>query len=113
MRNILFVSLCICLTTFGSAFADCPSADITGDCTVDINDLSLLCSWWLSVDPAIPDGDFEMGSHFENYSNEKPVHSVSVDSFSMGEKEIETRYYNFFLNQEYDAGNIKVENGVV
>jgi hypothetical protein len=69
------------------AFADCPSADRTGDCFVDFedfaviganwpngydwNDVNTLANQWLTTDPCvpddmvyIPDGEFVMGDHF-------------------------------------------------
>ena len=119
MRIPLAVSLCLWLFS-GVVLAECPSADLTGDCAVDFYDLASVSEQWLSSDPCtpddmvyIPDGYFEMGSHFEQYSNELPVHNVSVDYFYLSKYEITKQQYCDFLNQQYDACDIKVEEGVV
>jgi len=97
------------------------SADLTGDCFVDHQDLALMANQWLTTDPCIPDdmlripgGTFEMGDNFnEGYSVELPVHTVTLDSFYMGKYEITNRQYCDYLNSAYDANDIKIEGGIV
>ena len=126
MKRHTIVIVGVVLFSIGSAwvttFAGCPSADLTGDCFVDIEDFAVFASQWLSSDPNIPDdmvyipgGEFEMGNHFdpdEGWGNELPVHAVLVDAFFMSTCEITNSQYCDFLNSAYPA-QLKVVNGVV
>ena len=127
----------LCLIISPEAVADCPPADITGDCFVDLedfavigaqwlsvydwNDVNTLVNQWLTTDPCvpndmayIPDGEFDMGDHFaEGYLDELPVHAVLLDAFFMGTCEITNQQYCDYLNSAYDACDIKVDGGIV
>jgi len=131
---VIIVGLCLINST--KILADCPSADITGDCFIDFedfavigaqwlngcdcNDLNTLANQWLTTDPCvpddmvyIPDGEFEMGDHFsEGISSELPVHAVLLDSFFMGKYEVTNRQYCDFLNSASGTG-IYVNAGIV
>jgi len=119
------------------AFADCPSADLTGDCFVDFEDFSVMAAqwpegydWtdvntlatqWLTGYPNIPDdmvylhgGEFEMGDHFGcGRSDELPVHAVLVGSFFMSKYEVTNQQYCDYLNDASSSSQIKVVNGRV
>ncbi len=59
-------------------------------------------------------GSFQMGDSFsEGNSNERPVHTVTLDSFYMGKYEITNGQYCDFLNWADDNGWITVTSGVV
>ena len=103
------------------AFAGCPSADLTGDCFVDLEDFAVFANQWLTGDPDVPDdmvyipyGGFEMGDHFdpEGRTDELPVHGVLLDAFFMSKYEITNQQYCDYLNSAYPA-QIKVEGGLV
>ena len=109
---------------FASTFslAACPSADITGDCFVDLEDFAIVAGQWLlgapcAPDPCVPEGrafitegECEMGDHHgEGEPDETPVHSVYVDSFSVSRYEITNQQYCDYLNSAYDASDIKVD----
>jgi hypothetical protein len=49
MKKILTLSLCVWFITSGFAFAACPSADLTGDCFVNLKDFALMANLWLTV----------------------------------------------------------------
>lgn len=76
---------------------------------------------WLTTDPSIPqdmayipDGSFQMGDSFgEGYSDEFPVHTVTVDAFFMSKYEITNGQYKDFLNSAYSQGLIAVNSSVV
>jgi len=101
----------------GAAIADCPSADLTGDCVVDFEDFAVMAAQWLTTDPCvpddmayIPDGTFEMGDSLgdemgdslsEGWSTELPVHTVTLDSFFMSKFEITNQQYCDYLNSAY------------
>ena len=97
----------------------CPKADLNGDCFVDLADFALMASLWLTGQKylpvpedmvLIPAGTFQMGGEF---FGEYPVHTVTLDSFYMGQYEITNQQYCDFLNDAY-PGQIKVEdNGLV
>jgi formylglycine-generating enzyme required for sulfatase activity len=66
-----------------------------------------------TVDPCmipISGGEFLMGDHFDvgDTNNEKPIHSVYVDSFYMGIKEVTNRQYCNYLNSAKSQGLIEV-----
>ena len=102
------------------ALADCPSADLTGECFVDFEDFALMANQWLTGAPNIPDdmvyipyGGFEMGDHFaEGNSDELPLHPVLLDSFFMGKYEVTNAQYCAYLNSAFGTG-IYFSGGVV
>ncbi|MHC4214990.1 MAG: formylglycine-generating enzyme family protein [Planctomycetota bacterium] len=137
IRAILTLMLIICIGSGSSVIADCPSADLTGDCFVDgldfavlasqwlngydWNDVNTLANQWLTTNPCvpddmvyIPDGEFVMGDHFdpEGYPDELPLHDVLLDAFFMSKYEITNSQYCDYLNSAY-PGQIKVVSGVV
>ncbi len=97
----------LCLINSPVVLADCPSADLTGDCFVDFEDFALMAKQWLTTDPCvpdemvyIPDGNFVMGDHFspEGYDDELPVHAVLLDAFFMSKYKITNQQYCDYLN---------------
>jgi sulfatase modifying factor 1 len=118
MRNKILV-LTAFLFSAGLCLAACPSADLTGDCFVDYEDFALMAAQWLTCDPCIPNdmayipnGEFQMGDSFsEGCSYERPVHTVTLDSYFMGKYEITNRQYCDYLNSA--LGLITVTSGVV
>jgi len=55
-----------------------------------------------------------MGDHHgDGYSDELPLHTVSLDSFSKSKFEITNRQYCDYLNSAILAGDIKVAGGIV
>ncbi len=133
-RPVLAVLACLYLAQ--SAPAACPSADLNGDCFIDLRDFALLAAeWptsdftditlmvadWLAPDPCvaddmvfIPGGTFEMGDSFaEGDAYELPVHTVTVDSFYMGKYEVTNEEYCDYLNSALSEGLITVTDGVV
>jgi formylglycine-generating enzyme len=100
--------------------AACPSADLTGDCYVDLEDLAVLAGQWLMGNRIpedmvpIPAGTFQMGDSFsEAYSDERPVHTVTLSSFYTSKYEITNGQYCEFLNSALSQGLITVSGGVV
>ncbi len=66
----------------------------------------------------IPGGEFEMGDHHdlgnvEHESDEIPIHTVQIDSFSIGITEITNAQYCSYLNSAISQGNIEVREGLV
>ena len=64
----------------------------------------------------IASGTFEMGDTFsdsEGSSDERPVHTVTLDSFYMGRCEVTNRQYCDYLNSALSQGLITVTNGRV
>ncbi len=133
-KKIWSILLIVFLFSGDSGLVACPSADITGDCFVDFddfavigdqwlnlydwNDVNTLASQWLTTDPCvpddmvyIPDGEFEMGDHFEEGSPTLSfLHAVFLDAFFMGTCEITNQQYCDYLNSAY-PGQIKVVGG--
>ncbi|MCX5684547.1 MAG: DUF1566 domain-containing protein, partial [Planctomycetota bacterium] len=66
----------------------------------------------------IPEGSFVMGDHF-NYTDpahptdEKPLHTVSIDAFYMGTYDITNLEYCDYLNSALAQGLIEVRSGLV
>jgi sulfatase modifying factor 1 len=121
MRRQSILVLTALLFSAGLCLAACPSADLTGDCFVDYEDFALMAAQWLTTDPCIPDdmayipdGTFEMGDNLgDGYSDELPVHTVTVDSFYMGKYEVTNGQYCDYLNSALGQGLITVTNGRV
>jgi formylglycine-generating enzyme required for sulfatase activity len=111
----------VVITISGSfCLADCPSADLTGDCFVDFEDFALMAAQWLTTEPCIPDdfvyipdGYFQMGDSFsEGSSDELPVHTVQLDSFAIGKFEVTNQQYCEYLNSALGS-SIYVSGGTV
>lgn len=107
----MVVTLLVCGT---HAHASNP-ADINNDGKVDFLDLAIVAENWLWIAPPqdmvlIPAGEFDMGDHYGvGDSDEKPVHTVYVDSFYMSKYEITNSQFCDFLN----SVDVKVVSGVV
>ena len=121
-KSFIYVSLVVFVLSGGPALADCPSADLTGDCFVDFEDFALMANQWLTTDPCvpddmayIPDGNFVMGDHFspEGHSDELPLHPVLLDAFFMSKYETTNSQYCDYLNDANSLGLIEVRRGVV
>ena len=114
------ISLIVFLFSGSWATADCPSADLTGDRFVDFENFALMASQWLTTDPRIPPdmvyiagGTFQMGDPFsEGDLDERPVHTVTLDSFYMGKYEVTYAQYCQYLNSALGS-SIYVFGGVV
>jgi formylglycine-generating enzyme required for sulfatase activity len=97
----------------------CNWTDINHDAQVDFGDFAFFARHWLEVVipqdmVLIPGGEFQMGdSKNEGYTDELPVHTVTLDSFYMGKYEITNQQYCAFLNWADDNGWITVTSGIV
>jgi sulfatase modifying factor 1 len=98
----------------------CPTADMNGDCYVDLEDFAVLASQWLTGFHipydfvALPGGTFYMGDTFnEGLSDERPVHTVELNSFYMCRYEVTNKEYCAYLNSSYQSGLIDVIDGTV
>ncbi len=123
----ILISLIVIAISGNFALAACPSADLTGDCFVDFDDFAVMSAQWLTGDPCdpcdpcipddmalIPAGTFQMGDNLgDGYSDELPVHTVTVDSFYMGRCEVTNQQYCDYLNSAESQGLITVSSGVV
>lgn len=93
------------------------------DGRIDLQDFSVVAQDWLksmmeddSLDDmvSIPAGTFQMGDHKnEGATDERPVHTITVNSVAMGKYEISHGLYCAFLNSALQQGLITVTNGVV
>lgn len=66
----------------------------------------------------IPEGDFVMGDHHglgggEHANDEIPLHTVRLESFSIGVTEVTTEQYVAFLDGALAAGTVEVVGGMV
>ncbi|MHC4212829.1 MAG: formylglycine-generating enzyme family protein [Planctomycetota bacterium] len=138
IRAILALAVVLFIVSGSSVIADCPSADLTGDCFVDFqdfavigaqflngydwNDVNTLANQWLTTDPCvsddmvyIPDGTFVMGDHFspEGWEDSLPLHDVLVDAFFMSKYEITNSQCCDYLNAANSLGLIEVRSGIV
>ena len=63
---------------------------------------------------AIGDGTFQMGFTFgENAADERPEHTVTLNSFHMGKYEITNGQYAEFLKSALSSGTIYMDDGIV
>ena len=120
---IWVVVIGLCLSNSQTAIAACPSADLTGDCKVTLADFVMFASQWLSEGVPGPDGigfviipagTFQMGDPFsEDGDDERPVHTVTLDSFKMSRYPITNGQYCEYLNSAKNTGYIMVHEDVV
>jgi len=100
----------------GESAASIDTSTFTVDRSRPINPVEII---WDFVTPPedmvlVPGGTFQMGDNFnEGYSDELPVHTVTVDSFYMGKHEITNQQYCQYLNSVLSQGLITVTSGVV
>ena len=47
----------------------------------------------------VPDGDFTMGSDSSSFANERPVHTVSLDSYWIDQTEVTNAMFGVFVDQ--------------
>ena len=115
-KAVICLSVCLLALSASPILADCPSADLTGDCFVDLADFTALAHQWLSGDPNIPadmayipGGGFEMGDHHDGVeAHERPLHPVLLDPFFMGRYEVTNQQYADFLNSALASGSVYV-----
>lgn len=90
----LFVILVV-LTGSVYVYAQCPSADLTGDCRVDMADLAVMATEWMREGTPLPDDMvFVPGGGF---SYQKWSYAF-VDDFAIGRYEVTLHEYCEFLN---------------
>ena len=114
------ILICAILMLSASTYAECPTADLSGDCFVGLADLAVMAIQWMTegardiVLVDIPAGTFQMGDSFdpEVAREALPVHSVTLDSFKMSKYEITNQQYCDYLNSAYPA-QLKVVSGLV
>jgi sulfatase modifying factor 1 len=123
-RKVLLKSLAILIsvviTISGDfAFADCPSADLNGDCFVDYEDFAVMAAQWLSGERIPEDmilirgGTFRMGDNLgDGWLDELPVHWVTLDSFCMGRCEVTKGQYCDYLNSTFGSSTY-ISGGIV
>lgn len=97
----------------------CAGCDLNLSGEVDWPDVQIIADTWLRETQhtpedmvPIPGGTFEMGDNLAS-SDERPVHTVTVDSFYMGEFEVTNQQYCDYLNSAQSQGLITVTDGVV
>jgi formylglycine-generating enzyme required for sulfatase activity len=62
----------------------------------------------------IPGGTFDMGCHDTlGTDDELPIHSVTLDSFWIGNLTVTNEQYCAYLNSAYHQGTIEVRQGLV
>jgi formylglycine-generating enzyme required for sulfatase activity len=100
----------------GESATSIDTCTFTVDRSEPINPVEIV---WHYVTPPedmvfIPGGTFAMGDNFnEGVSSERPVHTVTVDSFYMGKYELTNGQYCDYLNSAMSQGIIRVTSGVV
>jgi formylglycine-generating enzyme required for sulfatase activity len=95
------------------------AADIDNSGDVNFPDFAILANNWGWTCPPpemvlVPGGSFQMGDSFaEGDSVERPVHTVTLDSFYVGKYEVTNSQYCQYLNSALGQGLITVTSGVV
>jgi formylglycine-generating enzyme required for sulfatase activity len=117
--SVLAAVLTAVLCISSNVLVACPSGDLTYDCFVDMEDFAVIAGQWLTGNHlpsdmvSIPAGSFQMGDSFvEGNSEERPVHTVTVDAFSMGKYEVTNQQYCAFLNSALGT-SVYESSGVV
>lgn len=115
MKTSILVSLVILFST--SVYAQCPTADLTGDCRVDLADFALIASQWLTEGiPVDPENIIwvyidDLGTGMEDpYGN--PINHGGFTG-EMSKYETTNAQYSQFLNSALADGLIVVHEGSV
>jgi len=95
------ISLALFVFIGNTAFAGCPSADVSGDCRVDLEDFAIVASQWLDEGDSDPDGMVWVYINELNFTGE------------MSKYETTNAQYAEYLNSALDAGEITVYSNVV
>jgi len=115
-KTFIIVSLIVFLFSGGSSLAACPSADLNGDCRVDMDDFAIMASQWLDEFHPDPNGmewvyieDDGSGMKDENGD------PISMGGFNgyMSKYETTNAQYCQFLNAALASGDIYVSNNRV
>ncbi len=104
MRKDLFVSISLIVFLFSGSFvlAACPSADLTGDCRVDLEDFSIMASEWLTQGVPDPDGMVWV------YIDDPGARDHEGFTGEMSKYETTNAQYCQFLNAALASGDITV-----
>lgn len=70
--QLIVLSVILLFTTPAEANLECPSADLTGDCYVDLADLAVMAEQWLTGEPSI------YNKEFWNRQQMAQFHSIEV-----------------------------------
>lgn len=107
-KNLLIhISLIVFLFSGGWAFADCPSADLTGDCRVDFEDFALMASQWLVELHSDPNGMVWVDINDPGVAGHEPFIG------QMSKYETTNAQYCEFLNAALASGDIIVDANIV
>ena len=105
----IFISFVVLTISGGLALADCPSADLTGDCIVDFNDFAIMASQWLVEGEPLP---ILNGMTWVSVSDPGvPGHEGFIGE--MGKYETTNAQYCQFLNAALASGDIIVGADIV
>lgn len=98
--------------------AVCDFAEV-GQGRIDAADFAVMAALWKFTIPDpnifvyIPAGQFEMGDHHDAMTNARPIHQVQLDSFYISKYQATNSQYCTFLNDAFENGQIKVDDGKV
>ena len=113
MRNIS-VTICVmviglCLINSPVVLAECPSADLTGDCFVDFEDFALMASQWLDAGEPLPvlNGMTWVSISDPGVDGHEPFNG------EMGKYETTNAQYCEYLNAAMDSNDITVSGNYV
>ncbi len=106
MRNvrmtIWLMVVCLCLINSPAVLAECPSADLSGDCFVGLADLAIMASQWMT------EGTFPPPSITWVYINDPGVSGHEGFTGEMSKYETTNAQYCQFLNAALASGDVVV-----
>ena len=113
--GLILVCVIPLLSTFGHA--ECPSADLTGDCRVDLADLAVMARQWLTEGVPVDPGNLVWVSIDDSGAGMKDSYGnpISRGGFTgeMSRYETTNAQYCEYLNAALDDHLIKVSNNLV
>ena len=101
------ILLCAIVMLGSSVYAVdfCPSADLTGDCFVNLADLAVMARHWLTGRISIPDDMVPVPAGAFGYQNADPDNYIFVLDFAIGKYEVTVAAWCEFLNDGDPDGN--------
>lgn len=111
-RTHLRISMCVivvCVLSVAYCFGICPSADLTGDCVVDVNDFAVMASQWLTEGEPLP---ILYGMTWVSI-NDPGVPGHEGFTGEMSKYEITNAQYCEYLNAAIASGEVYFQLGSV
>jgi formylglycine-generating enzyme required for sulfatase activity len=106
----ILIALIVIAVSGNFCFAACPRSDLTGDCRVDLKDLAVMASEWLTEGIPVPEGP--PGMEWVQIDDPGIPDHEGFDGY-VSKYETTNAQYCWFLNEALASGDITVDGSNV